>query len=127
VLAVVLGIAFKGQNVAFMVGLAFAVAASGNFPALVLSIFWRRATTWGMVGSMVFGTASALVLMYLSPTMQVDILHHDSAWFPLKNPALVTMPLSFLVGVVVSLAAPEPAALDAYDHKERRMILGEGA
>ena len=123
-LAVVLGIAFKNQNVAFMVGLAFAVAASGNFPALVLSIFWRRATTYGMVAAIIFGTVSALALIYLSPTIQVGILGHAAGWFPLNNPAIVTIPLSFLVGIIVSLLAPEKAALDGYDAKERRMILG---
>ena len=56
VVAIVLGITFKGQNVAFMVSLAFAIAASANFPALVLSIFWRRCTTAGAVASMVVGT-----------------------------------------------------------------------
>jgi cation/acetate symporter len=127
VLAVFLGIAFKGQNVAFMVGLAFAVAASGNFPALVLSIFWRRATTAGMVWAIVVGTSASLALVYLSPTIQVDVLHRDTAWFPLKNPALITMPLSFVVGIVVSLLRPEPSALDRYDHKERQMILGAGS
>ena len=123
-LAIFLGIAFKGQNVAFMVGLAFAIAASGNFPALVLAVFWRGATTLGMVAAMLVGTVAALVLIYLSPTVQVDILGHTTAWFPLKNPALVTIPLAFIVGIVVSLMAPEKAASDAYDAKERRMILG---
>ena len=74
VLAIVLGIAFKGQNVAFMVGLAFAIAASANFPALFLSIFWRPFTTRGALASMLVGTASALVLIYLSPTVQVHML-----------------------------------------------------
>lgn len=123
-LAVVLGIAFKNQNVAFMVGLAFAVAASGNFPALVLSIFWRRATTYGMVAAIIFGTVSALTLIYFSPTIQVGVLGNASGWFPLNNPAIVTIPLSFLAGIAVSLLAPEKAALDGYDAKERRMILG---
>jgi cation/acetate symporter len=126
-LAIFLGIRFKGQNVAFMVGLAFAVAASGNFPALVLSIFWRRATTAGMVSSIVVGTLSALVFIYYSPTIQIDLLKHASAWFPLKNPALVTLPLSFAVGILVSLLAPEPAAMAAYENKERRMILGQAS
>ena len=93
IIAVVLGITFKGQNVAYMVSLAFAIAASGNFPALVLSIFWRRFTTAGAVSSMLFGTLATLLLIYLSPTIQVDILKHSTAWFPLKNPALVTIPL----------------------------------
>ncbi len=123
-LAIALGIIFKGQNVAFMVGLAFAVAASGNFPALVLAIFWRRATTAGMVASMIVGTVTSLAFIYFSPTIQVDILKHSDAWFPLKNPALVTIPLSFLVGIIVSLLTPEKSAFDGYDAKERQMILG---
>jgi len=127
ILAIFLGIAFKGQNVAFMVGLAFAVAASGNFPALVLAVFWRKATTAGMVSAILVGTVTALVFIYYSPTIQIDVLKHDSAWFPLKNPALITMPLAFAVGIIVSLLKPEKAALDAYDAKEKRMILGTSA
>jgi cation/acetate symporter len=124
---VVLGILFKGQNVAFMVGLAFAIAASGNFPALILSIFWRRATTLGIVTTMLVGTVATLLLIYLSPTVQVEILHRPSAWFPLKNPALVTLPLGFLSGVVVSLLAPEPAAAAAHAAAQRRASLGHAA
>ena len=123
-MAIVLGIGFKGQNVAFMVALAFALAASGNFPALVLATFWKRATTAGMVASMVVGTITALVFIYGSATIQVDVLGRTEFWFPLKNPALVTIPLSFVVGIVVSLLAPEPAAQQAYELKERKMILG---
>jgi cation/acetate symporter len=125
VLAVALGITFKGQNVAFMVGLAFAIAASANFPALVLAIFWRRYTTAGAVASMLAGTIGALLLIYLSPTVQVDILKQESAWFPLRNPALVTIPLSFLLGIAVSLLRPRPAEAAAFDGLERRMHLGE--
>ena len=121
--AILLGITFKGQNVAFMVSLAFAIAASANFPALVLAIFWRRSTTAGAVASMVVGTASTLALIWLSPTIQVDVLGRTDAWFPLKNPALVTMPLSFAIGIVVSLLTSEetPAGSEAH---ERRMVLG---
>jgi len=124
IVAVLLGITFKGQNVAFMVGLAFAIAASANFPALVLSMFWRRCSTAGAVASMLTGTVSTLLLIYLSPTVQVDILKHAVAWFPLKNPALVTIPLSFAVGVLVSLATPERQAEEGYQYVERRMHLG---
>jgi cation/acetate symporter len=124
IIAIVLGITFKGQNVAYMVSLAFAIAASGNFPALLMSIFWRRFTTAGAVSSMLFGTLATLLLIYLSPTIQIDILKHSTAWFPLKNPALLTIPLSFFVGVVVSLLTADASlkgqALD------RRMHLGEG-
>jgi len=82
IVAIVLGIVFKGQNVAYMVGLAFAIAASANFPALLLSMLWRRFTTQAAVASMVVGTLSSLLLIYLSPTIQVDILHQASAIFP---------------------------------------------
>jgi cation/acetate symporter len=125
VIAVALGITFKGQNVAFMVSLAFAIAASANFPALILAIFWRGYTTAGAVTSMAAGTVLTLVLIYLSPTLQVDILGRETAWFPLKNPALVTMPLSFVAGIVVSLLAPEPSAAAGYAAVERRMHLGD--
>ncbi len=124
VVAVLLGITFKGQNVAFMVSLAFAIAASGNFPALVLSIFWRRFTTAGAVTSIVVGTVATLVLIYISPAIQVDVLGRPDALFPLKNPALVTIPLSFLTGVLVSLARPEPAAAEGHRAQTRRMMLG---
>jgi len=110
--------------VAYMVGLAFAIAASANFPALVLSVFWRPFTTRAAQASMLTGAASALLLIYLSPTIQVDMLGKASAIFPLKNPGLVTIPLSFLVGIVVSLAAPEKAADEAFPGLERRLHLG---
>jgi cation/acetate symporter len=125
VASIVLGIVFKGQNVAFMVGLAFAIAASANFPALLLSVFWRGFTTRGAQASMIVGTVSTLLLIYLSPTIQVDILKAPSAWFPLRNPGLVTIPLSFLVGIVVSLTAPEPEAARRFAEVEHRIHFGE--
>ncbi len=124
-MAIVLGLIFKGQNVAFMVGLAFALAASGNFPALVLSIFWRGFTTAGAVTAILTGTTAAAVLIWFSPTIQVDILHHSSALFPLKNPAIISMPLAFTAAVLVSLIRPEPEAARGYEAKEQRMILGD--
>ncbi len=124
IIAIVLGIVFKGQNVAFMVGLAFAVAASGNFPALVLSIFWRGFTTGGAVTSIVTGTVASLALIAISPTIMVDMMGAEVALFPLKNPAIVTIPLGFASGVLVSLIAPDRATRDAYDAMERRMIMG---
>jgi len=123
-LSIGLGIAFKGQNVAYMVGLAFAIAASANFPALVMSVFWRGFTTTGAQASMLVGTFSALVLIYLSPTIQVGILGHASAPFPWRNPGLVTIPLSFLVGAVVSLLFPEREAAERFAEVEHRVHLG---
>lgn len=123
-IAMALGIAFKGQNVAFMVGLAFAIAASANFPALVLSIFWRRTSTAGAASSMAVGALSTLTLIALSPAVQIDLLHHATAIFPLKNPALVTIPLSFLTGIVVSLLKPDTDGAARYAAMERRLLLG---
>jgi cation/acetate symporter len=124
VLAIALGILLEGQNVAFMVALAFAIAASANFPALVLAIFWPRLSTAGAVASMVTGTLVTVLLIWLSPTVQVDMLGHASAWFPLKNPALVTIPLAFAMGIVVSLLRPEPGAVERYRALAHQMHLG---
>ena len=124
-LAIALGITFKGQNVAFMVSLAFAIAASANFPALLLSIFWGKLTTAGAVSSMVVGALSTALLIWLSPTVQIDILHAESALFPLKNPALVTIPLSFLTAIAVSLlGAQESETAARFAEVERRTHLG---
>jgi cation/acetate symporter len=120
-LAIGLGIAFKGQNVAYMVGLAFAIAASANFPALVLSIFWRKFTTRAAQLSMLVGTFSSLILIYLSPTIQIDILKNTTAWFPLRNPGLVSIPLSFLVAIVVSSIWPEPEAESRFAEVQQKV------
>jgi cation/acetate symporter len=124
VLAICLGLLFRGQNVAFMVGLAFAIAASANFPALLLSMTWRRLTTRGAVASMVAGTSSSLVLIVLSPTVWVELLGNSTAVFPLKNPGIVSVPLAFVVAIAVSLAAPEPTSTAGFDAAQRRMHLG---
>ncbi len=127
IIAVVLGIVFKGQNVAFMVSLAFAIAASANFPALLMAIFWKRCTTTGVVTSMLVGTISTLLLIWLSPTIQIDILKHATAWFPLKNPALVSIPISFAVGFIVSMATQDADAESKFASVARRIHLGARA
>jgi cation/acetate symporter len=123
-LSIILGITFKGQNVAYMVGLAFAIAASANFPALVLSIFWSRLTTAGAQASMLIGTVSTLALIYLSPTIQIDVLKHADAWFPLRNPGIITIPLSFVTAILVSLLRPVPADARRFVELERQLHLG---
>ena len=126
-LAIVLGIVLEGQNIAFMVGLAFAIAASANFPALLMSIYWRGYTTWGAVTSIVVGATSALVLISISPTIMVDVLERDSAIIGLTNPALISMPLAFVSGILVSLLRPEPEAAARWAEAERRIHLGDTA
>lgn len=127
VLAMILGLVFKGQNVAFMVGLAFAIAASANFPSLLLSIVWKKFTTKGAVASVITGAGLAITLIILSPTVWVDIFHNETAIFPLKNPALVSMTASFLVGILVSLASPEREAQNKFEDEKLRTYLGIGA
>ncbi len=123
-IAILLGIAFEGQNVAFMVGLAFAIAASANFPALLLAMTWRKFTTRGAQASMAFGTVVTLVLIILSPTVWKDLLGHPEAIISFKNPGIITVPMSFLVAISVSLLWPEPAAATGFDAARKRMILG---
>ena len=124
VVSILLGITFKGQNVAYMVGLAFAIAASANFPALVLSIFWRRLTTTGAQMSMIVGTVSTIALIWLSPTVQIDIMGNTEAWFPLRNPGIVTIPLSFAVAVIVSLLRPVASESRRFAELESQLHLG---
>jgi len=126
-LAVLLGIVFKGQNVAFMVGLAFAIACSANFPPLLLSIVWRRFNTAGAVSAISTGAALSVLLIMLSPTVWVDIFHNGQAIFPLRNPAIVSMPAAFLAGVLASLFTREPAAEARFDDEKLRTYLGVGA
>ncbi len=127
ILAVLLGIVFKGQNVAYMVGLAFAIACSANFPALLLSIVWKRFTTAGAVASILTGSLLTVLLIVISPTVWVDVLKNKEALFPLRNPAIVSMTVSFVVGIVVSLLASEKEAQVRFDDEKLRTYLGIGA
>jgi len=95
VLAILLGVAFENQNIAFMVGLAFSVAASCNFPVLFLSMYWKNLTTRGALIGGAMGLGTALLLTILSPTVWVDVLHFEKAIFPYKYPALFAMIASF--------------------------------
>ena len=96
VVAIGLGILFEKQNIAFMVGLAFSIAASCNFPVLFLSMFWSRLTTRGAVYGGWLGLISAVTLMILGPTVWVKVLGHAQAIFPYEYPALFSMGLAFV-------------------------------
>jgi len=125
--AVGLGILFKGQNVAYMVGLTFAVAASANFPALLMSIVWKKFTTWGAVWSIIIGTFTSLGMIILSPTVWVDVFKNAAPIIPLKNPAIFSMSAAFLAGWLVSLAKPEADAQAKFEEEKLRTYLGVGA
>jgi cation/acetate symporter len=95
VLAIILGLLFESQNIAFLSGLVLAIAASVNFPVLFLSMYWKGLTTRGAVIGSLMGLVSAIVLLVLSPAVWVNVLHHDKALFPYSNPALFSMSLAF--------------------------------
>ena len=96
IVAVLLAYSFESQNVAFMAGLALAVAASCNFPVLAMAIFWRGATTRGAVAGGLVGLTSSVLLVVFSRTVWVAVFHFAAAPFPYDNPALFSMPLAFL-------------------------------
>jgi len=205
--AILLGILFKGQNVAFLVGLTFAIAASANFPALLMSIVWKKFTTAGAVMSIYTGLIVAVVLLILSPTVWIDIVKKDEkaaieksvadlkaasasidtqvadmqkqmvsadaiaamkkkqkaaaetknaeiqaavagkakekevlttkmkeasakmpqAIFPLKNPGIYSMAAAFLVGILISLLAPNKEAQEKFADEKVREYIGIGA
>jgi cation/acetate symporter len=124
VVAIGLGVLFRGQNVAFMVGLAFSIAASANFPVLLLSMTWSKLTTRGAVASMLAGTISSVLLILLSPTVWVDLFHNAEPIIRLKNPGVISVPLAFIVAVVVSLITPEPDSETGFAALQERMHFG---
>lgn len=111
-IAILLGILFKGMNVTFLVGLAFAVAASANLPAIVMLLFWKRTTARGIAASIIVGVVTSLVLIGFSPELYTLYgLNPLDAPIPFNNPGIVSIPLSFITLVVVSLLTPKkPAA-----------------
>ena len=96
VVAMLLGILFEEQNIAFMVGLAFAIAASVNFPVLFLSMYWKNLTTRGAFIGGLAGLITAVVLVILGPIVWVDILHNETAIFPYKYPGLFSVTIAFI-------------------------------
>ncbi|MEE7491438.1 cation acetate symporter [Methylobacterium oryzae CBMB20] len=133
IVAIYLGYVFENQNVAFMVGLAFAVAASCNFPVLAMSILWRGTTTWGALAGGLVGLLTAVVMVVLSKAVWVTTLGNPAPLFPYDNPALFSMPLAFATIWVVSLmdksrrAQRERAAFEAQYVRSETGIGAAGA
>jgi cation/acetate symporter len=118
-IAVLLG---PTANVAFLVALAFAVAASANLPVIVLSLFWKRFNTTGAVAGLATGLAASLTLILVSPSIM-----GSRALFPLENPGIVSIPLGFLGAILATLLTREPAAEERFDELVVRANTGLGA
>ncbi|GHP16764.1 cation acetate symporter [Rhodococcus sp. NKCM2511] len=131
ILAIGLGILANGQNIAFLVALAFAVAAAANLPTILYSLFWRRFTTTGALFSMYGGLISTIVLIIFSPAVSGSktsmIPGSDFAWFPLSNPGIVSIPLAFILGIVGTLISKDTENTDKQAEMEVRSLTGIGA
>ena len=115
IIAIVLGILFKGMNVSFLVGWAFAVAASANLPAILMVLFWKKTTASGIVSSIVVGMFAAIGLILISPSMYVRYgLDPATALIPFSNPGIVSIPLSFITLIVVSLLTQKKIILKRF-------------
>ena len=114
----------------FRSGLTFGIAASTNFPVLIMAMYWKDLTTRGALAGGFAGLLTALVLVILSPAVWVAVLGHDKAIYPYDHPALFSMPLAFVVIVVVSLLDKSARAArerEAFDDQFVRAQTGLGA
>jgi cation/acetate symporter len=139
-LAIVGGIYAKDQNIAFLVALAFAVAASANLPTILYSLFWKRFTTRGALWSIYGGLVSSIGLIIFSPVVsgKIDPTTHKSlsmitdttvnfSHFPLENPAIISVPLAFLLGWLGSITSKEVTDAAKFAEMEVRSLTGAGA
>jgi cation/acetate symporter len=141
VVAIVGGILAKDQNVAFLVALAFAIAASANLPTILYSLYWKRFNTRGALWSIYGGLISTITLIVFSPVVSgkpVDPVTKKSLslftdpsidfhWFPLDNPGIVSIPLAFLLGYIGTITSKEQSDPERYAEMEVRSLTGAGA
>ncbi len=128
--AIVLGILFEKQNIAFMVGLAFGVAAAANFPVLILSMYWKGLTTRGALFGGYGGLVSAVLFVVFSKSVWVDVLHNPAPLFPYTQPALFAMPIAFLLAYIFSKSDSSVRAgkeIEAFEDQYVRAQTGFGA
>jgi len=129
--SIVLGILARDLNVAFLVALAFAVAASGNLPAILYSLFWKRFTTQGATWAIYGGLGTAVVLVFFSPVVSgptsVIFTNQDWQWFPLSNPGIISIPAGFFFGWLGTILSRDKADEAKYAEMEVRALTGAGA
>jgi cation/acetate symporter len=139
-LAIIGGIYAKNQNVAFLVSLAFAVAASANLPTILYSLYWSRFTSRGALWSIYGGLISSIVLIVFSPVVSGKVDPHtgaslsmitdpgiDFAWFPLENPGIISIPLAFVIGWLGSVTSPEQVDRARFARLQVRALTAVGA
>ena len=130
-IAVALAIPSQKLNVAFLVALAFAVAASANLPSLLYNLFWRRFNTRGAVWAIYGGLVVCVVLVFFSPVVSGSetalVTGSDWSWFPLSNPGIISIPAGFIFGWLGTITSKEPEAEDRYTELEVRAFTGAGA
>jgi cation/acetate symporter len=141
IIAIIGGIFANGQNIAFLVALAFCVAAAANLPTIIYSLFWKRFNTSGALWSIYGGLISTVVLIIFSPVVSgkpadpvtglsksmISNPEIDFHWFPLDNPGIVTIPLAFVLGIVGTYLSKEQSHPEKYAEMEVRSLTGAGA
>jgi cation/acetate symporter len=129
--AIALAIPAQRLNIAFLVALAFAVAASANLPALLFNLFWKRFNTVGATASIYGGLIAAVGLVFFSPVVSGSatslIPDMNFAWFPLRNPGLISIPIGFLCGILGTLLSKDTSSENRYDELSVRSLTGAGA
>ena len=136
-ISIALAIPAQKLNIAFLVALAFAVAASANLPSIIYNLFWKRFNTRGATWSIYGGLISSVGLVIFSPVVSGKVVDGvnasllpasiDISWFPLENPGIVSIPLGFLLGYLGTVTSREPSAEEAYNELEVRALTGAGA
>jgi cation/acetate symporter len=130
-IAIILAIPAQTLNIAFLVALAFAVAASANLPSLIYNLFWSRFNTRGATWSIYGGLVSCVLLVFFSPVVSGSetalLPGSDFDLFPLSNPGIISIPLGFLFGYLGTVTSNEPEAEQAYEELEVRSLTGAGA
>ncbi len=138
-IAIMLAIPAQKLNIAFLVALAFAVAASANLPSLIMNLFWRRFNTRGAVWSIYGGLISSVGLVVFSPVVSGKVnpvtgesaslfgLGTDFHWFPLDNPGIVSIPIGFLLGYLGTITSRDTTSEDRFDELEVRALTGAGS
>jgi cation/acetate symporter len=129
-IAIVLASFARGQNVAFLVGLAFAVAASANLPTILFSLYWKRFTTSGAVTGILVGLFGSLLLVVVGPNVMGPkglMFKGSDPLFPLENPGIVSIPLGFAAAWLGTMLSREPASEKMYEELRVRSLTGLGA